>query len=272
MSTVTHLIGKLFCGTLSDNSPLQPQLTEMKQKAMLIGSLGHKISKPLLAIVMLHLLPASNQTLRTIMFSMDTDKLTVETIVSKTHEEERGCKHSESLTALAAKTGGKSAKKKGQHNKGNGNKDANGSQKSKDKCSICGRLGHTKEICFKLKAALDESKANGEQKGAPQSTKSVGDLSAKVAQVKSNDEETLYVFVSLAECSTQRNTLVSCYIIDSGASAPMSSQQDWFKTYQPLFTPRKVWLGDNHFILAQGIGQIELNVIGTDRRTHRILI
>ena len=40
----------------------------------------------------------------------------------------------------------------------------------------------------------------------------------------------------------------------------MSSHCNWFQMYQDISPPKKVWLGDNHYILATGIGQLHLEM------------
>ena len=50
------------------------------------------------------------------------------------------------------------------------------------------------------------------------------------------------------------------WIIDAGASSPMSCHWNWFHTYQEISPPKKVWLGNDHYILAKGIGQLHLKM------------
>ncbi|KAF5363875.1 hypothetical protein D9756_000060 [Leucocoprinus leucothites] len=55
-----------------------------------------------------------------------------------------------------------------------------------------------------------------------------------------------------------RNDMTSKWVVDSGASLHMSSHWDWFITYQKLQEPRRVWMGDERFILAIGVGQVQV--------------
>jgi Pol polyprotein, beta-barrel domain len=50
------------------------------------------------------------------------------------------------------------------------------------------------------------------------------------------------------------------WIVDSGASAHMSSQCDWFTSYWEIHPPCCVWLGDHHYIKAVGEGRIPVNM------------
>ena len=51
----------------------------------------------------------------------------------------------------------------------------------------------------------------------------------------------------------------------------MSSQQKWFITYEKLLEPCQVWLGDEHFILAVGTGQVQLTVTVDGHNSEYIL-
>src|SRR5258705_9774256 len=51
----------------------------------------------------------------------------------------------------------------------------------------------------------------------------------------------------------------------------MSSHCDWFLAYRPLENPIKVWLGDNSYILGQGVGRISLQTPVDGTKQHVIL-
>ena len=83
-----------------------------------------------------------------------------------------------------------------------------------------------------------------------------GDLNAKVATVTIGDE-TIRLFVANTLHDRVRH---SQWIVDSGASSPMSSQWDWFISFKELKHPKHVWLSDEHYIHAMGIGSISLHL------------
>ncbi|KAJ8580272.1 hypothetical protein M405DRAFT_689591, partial [Rhizopogon salebrosus TDB-379] len=62
--TIAYLIGELFCGTLSDESPMETQLNSMRHKAQILSSLGQSLDDTLVAIAMVISLPPSYSTLR----------------------------------------------------------------------------------------------------------------------------------------------------------------------------------------------------------------
>ena len=70
--------------------------------------------------------------------------------------------------------------------------------------------------------------------------------------------ESLHLFVTNA--LTQQLSLLIKWIINSGASSPMSLQHNWFHMYQDITPLKKVWLGDECYILATGIGQLHLEM------------
>lgn len=120
------------------------------------------------------------------------------------------------------------------------------------KCAHCKKNGHVKDECRKLKAEQAAATAGRDAKD-----KGTGDLAAKTVLVRDGDE-TIRLYVADA-FTTQRDTLTR-WIVDSGASAPMCSQRDWFVSYAPLAAPKRVWLGNERFILATGIGSIALRL------------
>ena len=87
-----------------------------------------------------------------------------------------------------------------------------------------------------------------------------GDLTAKVAIIgeSSSNSKSLRLFV--ANALTEQSGLLTKWIIDSGASSPMSSHHNWFQMYWDISPPKKVLLGDDRYILAMGIGQLHLEM------------
>ena len=242
---MAYLIGELFRNTLSDESPMEPQLIAMRQKSHVLKSLGLTLEDALVAIAMVISLPESYSTIRTILMSSE-DKLSPDTVVAQVLIEEKSRKNSTAQTALVAQTG----------RKGKGPaKDGKDGNKLK-KCSYCKKKGHIKDECRKLKAHLESKPSDSKS-----AEKKEGDLTAKVASVddKMDQPETVRLFI--AEALAKRKTLLSHWIVDSGASSPMSSQRDWFHTYRDLIPPKKVWLGDERYILATGVGQLHLDMM-----------
>ena len=90
-----------------------------------------------------------------------------------------------------------------------------------------------------------------------------------MAESSSNSESLqLFVVDSLAE----QSGLICKWIIDSGALSLMSCHRNWFHTYREISPPKKVWLGDDRYILAKGIGQLHLEMdLGRGRKGLTII-
>ncbi|PSR73942.1 hypothetical protein PHLCEN_2v10249 [Hermanssonia centrifuga] len=209
----------------------------MVQKGHVIMSLGQTLNDSLIAVAIVISLPASYDTLKTILMSSD-DTLTTEKVTTAVLCQEKDRNHGSDMTALVARNGNRSGNKGkgfGGHGKGNDNK------KKHIKCDFCGKRGHVKDECRKLKAVQ-----SGEQPKA---------LTAKVSQTDENGKETFELFVA---AETQCKLKVQRWILDSGASRSMSSQREWFHSLHQLSKPKAVWLGDDHCIYTTHHGRLSL--------------
>ncbi|GBE88168.1 Retrovirus-related Pol polyprotein from transposon TNT 1-94 [Sparassis crispa] len=241
--TLAYLISDLFRSTLSDESPLEPQLNTMQQKAHILETLGLTLDDTLIAIAMAISLPPSYSTLRTILMASDS-KLTVEKVVNEVLSEEKRRGETTAASALIAKHADTKSKSKGK------DKD----KKKKGKCAFCGYTGHTKDECRKFKASqVEGTTAKGDKKAEKAAD---AKESAKIVSVSEADSEMLRLFV--AE-ELARGDDLHRWIVDSGASSHMTSHREWFVNYRALATPKRVYLGDERFILAVGIGQVTLH-------------
>ncbi|KIL57633.1 hypothetical protein M378DRAFT_16140, partial [Amanita muscaria Koide BX008] len=245
--TIAYLIGELFRNTFSDESPLEPQLNAMRHKAHILSSLGLKLEDALVAISMVISLPESYSTLRTILMSTE-DKLSPDSVVAQVLIEEKSRRNPAAQVALLARSGGRGYP---QAKESKDAKDAN-----KKKCSYCKKKGHTKEECRRLKNRQGkDSKPTGTS-----TEKKEGELTAKVAAIAEHPDGSEFLRLFVANALNERKSLLKRWLIDSGASSPMSSQRHWFHMYRDLSPPKKVWLGDERYILATGIGQLHLEM------------
>ncbi|KAF9801897.1 hypothetical protein IEO21_10012 [Rhodonia placenta] len=235
--TITYLISDLFQGMLSNKIALENQLNAMLQKNQILASLGLILDESLIAVAMLISLLPSYGTLRTILMTQDR-KLDTEKVINEVLTEEKCQKEgtSESVLLVRAGKGVKSPDKK--------------DKKKKKKCTHCGYTGHTVDECCKLKASQSEAATKADNKDKS----SEGKESAKVTSVHEVGFETLCLF--LAKELLCNDALLHCWIIDSSASSHMSSHHEWFLHYRPLAALKQVYLGNEHHVLAQGIGQV----------------
>ena len=143
-------------------------------------------------------LPSSYGTLATILMASD-GMLSTDAMVAQILTEEKSRRDFSTITALIAKV----------NNKLKGKKDA----KKKKKCDHCKKKGHVKAECRKLKAEMEAKEKSKSSK-----------LTAKIVTI--SDEPPLQLF--MAELTAKHATASDKWIVDSGASAPMSSRRDWF--------------------------------------------
>ena len=248
-NTIAYLIKEIFRASFSDKIPMEPQLNDVQHKAHILKTLGEPISDVVIAHAMLLALSDSYSTLCTILNSTPAvtsgSSLSTNIVITHVLTEEKNTKLSSSQMVLIAHTKGKG--------KPQSSKPSDGDKK-KIKCSYCKKKDHIKSECRKLKA--DQTAKEG--KSGERKDSGNGDLLAKVAVAKA-DEGIIRLFK--AEILTGQKDMLSKWIVDSGASTHMSSQwKKWFITYEKLLEPRRVWLGDEHFILAVETGQIRLTV------------
>ena len=233
---IAYLIGELFRSSLVDTEALEPQINKMRRTARTLTALKNEINDNLVAIAIILSLPSSYSTLQTILMSHDSQ--TTEDVIAKILSKESRRKEAAAQTAFLAKF--RSTAKSGK----DGSKEK---KKRKKKCKNCDKQ-HAGE-CNKPKAEAKDEKAADKPK-----TEAV----AKVAIAESSNDPPIQLFV--ADELAARKEMLFKWIIDSGASAPMSSHREWFTTYQKLNPPQKVWLGDDHYILAIGEGRVALSM------------
>jgi len=125
----------------------------------------------------------------------------------------------------------------------------------------CRNHGHKTKECQKLKAQCEKGNA----------TACIAmDSTIMCAQAQDDSDDIIRLF-RVAENLSQCNDLTDHWLIDSGASRTMSSQCDWFQAYQLLATPHKVWLGNNSYILAHGVGHIPIHMQANNKWNKVVL-
>ena len=246
---MAYLIGELFRSTLSDKSPLEPQLISMHQKVSILASLGLVLEDALVAIAIILSLPESYTMLRTVLMATQ-QKMEPESVIAQILVEEKGRSMSDAHSALLAR--GAKGKGKASDKTKKEKKDA----KKAKKCDNCKKRGHTTEECrFELKESKKDQKSTEQAKSTE---KRDGDLKAKVATIAEETSTHEVVRLFAANVQNEHKSFQNHWIIDSSASSPMSSHCLWFHMFKELNLPKKVWLGNNSYILATGIGQLYL--------------
>ena len=188
--TIAQLIGKIFRTTFTNDSPLEPQMNTIRHKAHILQTLNYSLTDSLVAIAIIHSLPETYSTLKTILLSTPEDKLSSDAIINHILVEEKSQKsQSTSQTTFVAHLG-KGKGKVQDKGKGGQGKGADGKPKL-GKCAYCKKKGHYKAECRKMKHDLEEKDEGGSEK------KSTEALRVKVARAKSdNDDEHIHLFMA----------------------------------------------------------------------------
>ncbi|UYV82101.1 LIG1, partial [Cordylochernes scorpioides] len=150
------------------------------------------------------------------------NNLTARLLIEETRNQQSGSsKQDEALLHRQARTKPKDTQRSFQDAKKN------------TKCHYCHKIGHWSRECRKrLANEKNKSKNLHDSKG---SSSDYG-LILCDNQVEPND----------------------IWYADSGASCSMTFRREWFKTYTPFTSDHPIYLGDNSTLLAEGMGDIEI--------------
>ena len=133
-------------------------------------------------------------------------------------------------------------------------------KKKNMKYHYCKRKGHIKSECRKLKADLASGNVSDNKKG-----QGSRDQNAKVA---STTQETL---INLFMVHQGKSDLADKWIINSGATSPMTARKDWMTNYTPFDMPISIGLGDDSVIKAIGSGSIRITMdVGKKSKTYEL--
>jgi len=129
-------------------------------------------------------------------------------------------------------------------------------KKKNIKCHYCKKKGHVKSECRKLKA--DQA-----ARTVPENKRVEGSKTQTAKIATTTKESVIHLFMAQEVTSD----LTSRWIIDSGATSPMTSRKEWFINYSPFRTPISIGLGNNSIIKAVGSGSVRISITvdGTSR-------
>jgi hypothetical protein len=277
--SIALLIGEPFRSTLSDKNPLKTQLNAMLQIGYNLHSLGQELDDSLIAIAIIISLPDSYSTLHSILMATDL-KLTTQSVKSSILQEEQLRKGTNGSRALTARIQKKTTRN--QRGQMKAKCPAGGDKGEKDKtgpkkvCNYagCGIKGHMDDECCKLKGVLEKYGNLKDKSNKPKSTSS-NTIAANCAATFSNDydDDLIHLFTTRVQSQSPLTDTPIClhatchapsselhgWMVDSGATKPMSSQRDLFLSYWKLITPKPIRLGDDSIIYTYGIGTVSLS-------------
>jgi hypothetical protein len=280
-----YLLERLFTTPLVDSEPMEPQIASIVSIVCQLNAINFPISDQWLTGMLRVKLPASWNTLKTVLAHVDDGKLMSKGVITQILAEEH-CR-------IRKDRGNAKAYYVKSSNKGKGKQ-----KHRRDKqCSHCDRKGHDITECYTLKWEQEEeasktnsrsSKANS-RSGTPSSNRGSGkstsskstsskSASAKIAKANASSldldsDGTIQVYMARAALAPStpkptiervyktkaelcRSNLQNSWLIDSSMSRTMCSHCSWFTSLSPLSNHCKVVLGDDSSIPATGTGRV----------------
>jgi hypothetical protein len=257
VQAISYLMGKIWREQFNDASDLETQINELRSHALKLANLGFALPDNILAIAILLSLPPSYGTLQTSIGVTTDDKIDSQKIVTLILAEQQRRRETGDVAFRA-----RVVKPKYEKNVRD--------PKKRKQCTNCRRFGHTIEKCYSKGGGLegqgpkrDEKAKLANETSDTRATELFMATTSDESESDGVDDEHVELHVANRLVSPRRQ---QTWIVDSGASAHMSSQRDWFTTYQEIHPPRRVWLGDHRYIEAVGEGLIMAEMdVGTEK-------
>jgi gag-polypeptide of LTR copia-type len=151
-SQVAHLTSDLYCSTLNDLEPMEPQINRILLAAQSLNSLGHHVMDTTLAYQLVMALPDSMEMLKFILYQIEPSDMNTEHISTRILEDQKRCIRTsgESVSAFFTKSAAKKGRGKGKDKDKDKEKEKS-DKKDKKRCTHCRHIGHKKSECQKLK-------------------------------------------------------------------------------------------------------------------------
>ena len=260
---VGHLMTQVYNTKFTENEPLETQINTLLACIRTINSLGHPFDDHLAAISMINALPASLNTLKTLLTDTQATATTADVKARILRDEQRRVIESGSTVAAFFAKAGKKPQRPERREKAIEKPSNSGNSKS---CAHCRFSGHDILECRKLKRALEAAR---ESEATP---------SAKLAITNGDDDDSdTETIISTTELARAMVSISNCedignqWILDSGATRTMCSNRDWFCNFMRLPTPTTVVLANRHEILGTGSGNIAV-LTKAQGKWHRAIL
>ncbi|UYV63360.1 hypothetical protein LAZ67_2003844, partial [Cordylochernes scorpioides] len=221
------LLWQQFFDARLTSETISDYIAKIENISAQISQIGGTITEDQKVAKILNTLPSSMRYFVAAWESLDPkaqtlNNLTARPLIEETRNQQSGSsKQDEALLHRQARTKPKDTQRSFQDAKKN------------TKCHYCHKIGHWSRECRKrLANEKIKSKNLHDSKG---SSSDYG-LILCDNQVEPND----------------------IWYADSGASCSMTFRREWFKTYTPFTSDHPIYLGDNSTLLAEGMGDIEI--------------
>ncbi|UYV81752.1 hypothetical protein LAZ67_20002198 [Cordylochernes scorpioides] len=221
------LLWQQFFDARLTSETISDYIAKIENISAQISQMGGTITEDQKVAKILNTLPSSMRYFVAAWESLDPkaqtlNNLTARLLIEETRNQQSGSsKQDEALLHRQARTKPKDTQRSFQDAKKN------------TKCHYCHKIGHWSRECRKrLANEKNKSKNLHDSKGS------------------SSD-------YGLILCDNQVEPSDIWYA-DSGASCSMTFRREWFKTYTPFTSDHPIYLGDNSTLLAEGMGDIEI--------------
>ena len=248
-----YWLKKLFDLKMKEGTPMSNHLNAYNIIFSQLSAQGVKFEDSVKAMILLVTLPDSWDTFRTALSnSAPATGLTSASVEGSLLTEEVNRKNLDSgkgSSALVVR--GRSNARDSSDDRGKSHNKSREPKKKNIKCFYCKKKGHMKKDCHKWK--IDKGKDKEEKKS---STSSVKIEEVNTAEVDDGD---IFLTSELehASLTTSDETVMSDWIIDSGASFHVTPHRGWFTSYD---ASRKgsVRLGNDQSCEVVGVGDVQL--------------
>ena len=266
-------IDKVFHTAFTDTEPLEAQINDLLTNIRQINELKQTFDDEITAIAVINALPASLDTLQTILSNLTSFvPRDIKTQIVEDEQRRIGRSGSDATAFFAkARTDARRSKQQAKTAKVD-QSDKPKTDRSKQHCTHCDIDGHDVADCRKLKR--EKAKAgDSANKDKPEKA------SAKVAVAESESDEDsdtpsskqVVCLLMASDIALSDRKLSSSWILDSGASRSMSSNREWFSHFSSLSSPIPIALGDNSTIYGTGVGHVVVGVKVNDSWQRAIL-
>ena len=250
-ASVHVLQQKWFSFKKNPSHDIATHISKIEDLCYTLRGLNEDISESMMITKIIMTLPSNFNHFRSAWDSAATDQKTLANLTSRLIMEETrmSVQENSESSALVVDNGNKNSRKnasKFNSYKGHKNqkeKSEHNDMKNREKqgsCWNCGRFSHKRRDCWHLPGNSQRPETSSSRR--PYNNKPLDDKDALVGEMlfsRSGDERS------------------SAWFLDSGASQHISSQREYFSSYERI-DRLAVRLGDGHIVYAEGMGRIDV--------------